>query len=377
LAPIKDDIQNLYSAACVGRSSKIGADLMAFWAGRRVLITGHTGFKGAWLAHWLLQCGAKVYGLALAPDTRPSLFDQLDLERRMDHALGDIRDAAVVAHRIDAVAPEVVFHLAAQPLVRRSYSEPAETFSTNVMGTVHVMEALRQARAKVALVVITTDKVYENHEWVHAYRETDRLGGHDPYSASKAACELAVASYRKSFWADGPVGVAVARAGNVIGGGDWAEGRIVPDFIRAGLAGEPLGLRNPQALRPWQHVLDPLAGYMTLAERLYASDAEAADAFNFGPDSGDQRRVCGLLEAARTYWPLDWRDASNPSAPHEAGLLALTTDKARQVLGWRPRWGLDAAIARTIGWYRAVHLDGADPVARTNADIAAFEAGVP
>lgn len=350
-----------------------GADFMGFWQGRRVLLTGHTGFKGAWLAHWLLLRGAQVHGLALAPDTQPALFDQLGLAARMDHAIGDIRDPAVVQRRVHEVAPEVVFHLAAQALVRASYSAPAETFATNVMGTVHVMDALRVAAKPCALVVITTDKVYENREWCHAYRETDALGGHDPYSASKAACEIAVASYRRAFFAQGPVAIGVARAGNVIGGGDWAQDRIVPDFIRAGLSGQPLALRNPQALRPWQHVLDPLAGYMTLAERLVLGDAQAQDAFNFGPDSADQRSVGRLLQAAQQHWPVDWTDASDPNAVHEAGLLALTIDKARSVLDWQPRWRFDQAVARTIGWYRAVEVEGADPIARTTADIAAYQ----
>jgi len=350
------------------------ADFMGFWQGRRVLLTGHTGFKGAWLAHWLLLRGARPYGLALAPDTQPTLFDQLGLAARMDHAIGDIRDADLVARRVQEVVPEVAFHLAAQALVRRSYSAPTETFATNVMGTVHVMEALRLANRHCALVVVTTDKVYENREWCHAYRETDALGGHDPYSASKAACEIAVASYRRAFFAQGPVAIGVARAGNVIGGGDWAQDRIVPDFIRAGLSGQPLSMRNPHASRPWQHVLDPLAGYMTLAERLFAGETVAQDAFNFGPDSADQRSVAKLLQAAQQYWPVDWTDASDPEAPHEAGLLALTTDKARSILDWHPRWRFDRAVKRTIGWYRAVEVEGADPIACTTADIDAFEA---
>lgn len=349
---------------------------MTFWQGRRVLVTGHTGFKGAWLSHWLLARGARVHGLALAPDTRPALFEQLGLAARMDHALGDIRDSGVVARRVAETAPEVVFHLAAQPLVRRSYRDPVETFATNVMGTVHLMDALRAASARVALVVVTTDKVYENREWPHPYRETDRLGGHDPYSASKAACEIAVASYRAAFFGGGPVAMASARAGNVIGGGDWAEDRILPDFIRAAQSGAALRVRNPGALRPWQHVLDPLAGYMTLAERLHSGDPAAADAFNFGPEAADQARVGDLLRAACAHWPVDVQDAHDPAAPHEAGLLALGIDKARTTLGWAPRWRLETAVASTIGWYRATS-DGADPVARTDADIAAFEAAAP
>jgi CDP-glucose 4,6-dehydratase len=350
---------------------------MDIWHGRRVLITGHTGFKGAWLAHWLLARGARVSGLALAPDAHPALFDRLDLARRMDHALGDIRDPSLVAARVADCAPEVVFHLAAQALVRRSYRAPLETFATNVMGTLHLVEALRPATRPTALVVVTTDKVYQNREWPHAYRETDRLGGHDPYSASKAASEIALDSYRRSFLAGGPVRMAVARAGNVIGGGDRAEDRIIPDIIRAGLAGQRLALRNPHAVRPWQHVLDPLAGYLLLAERLLAGDAAAQDAFNFGPDSADQRRVADLLSAFQAHWPLAWDDASDPAAPHEAGLLTLATDKARQTLGWRPRWGFDTAVARTARWYRAVETAGTPAAAACDADLAAFAGGGP
>ena len=346
---------------------------MTFWQGRRVLITGQTGFKGAWLAHWLTLRGARVFGLALAPDTDPALFTQLDLANRIDHRLGDIRDAAVVARAVDHAAPEVVFHLAAQPLVRRSYRDPVDTFATNVMGTVHVLDALRGATSPVQAVMITTDKVYHNREWVHAYRETDRLGGHDPYSASKAACEIAIESYRKSFLAGSPVKIAVARAGNVIGGGDRAEDRILPDIIRAAMTGQPLLLRNPHALRPWQHVLDPLAGYLHLAEALATGQPGAEEAFNFGPDAADQRRVGDLLTEAQRHWPLDWVDGSDPAAVHEAGLLALSTDKARAVLGWRPRWDFATSVARTVAWYRAVDQQGASALARTSADIAAFE----
>lgn len=349
---------------------------MGFWRGRRVLITGHTGFKGAWLSHWLLAQGATVFGLALPSDTDPALFGQLDLGRRMDSSLGDVRDAEVVQRRIDSTAPEVVFHLAAQSLVRRSYRDPVATFATNVMGTVHVLQALRAATSRVALVAITTDKVYENREWVHAYRETDALGGHDPYSASKAACEIAIASWRKSFLSAGHVGVAAARAGNVIGGGDWAEDRLLPDFIRAARADRALEVRNPNALRPWQHVLDPLAGYMALAEKLHAGDLAAEDAFNFGPEAADQRRVGDVLQAAAVHWPVPLQLATQTDAPHEAGLLALSIDKARATLGWSARWRFDAAVARTVNWYRAVH-QGQDARAVTDADLDAFEAGRP
>lgn len=348
-----------------------------FWRDRRVLLTGHTGFKGSWLALWLTARGAQVHGLALAPETQPALFDRLGLAERIDHYLGDIRDADLVRARVAQTRPEVVFHLAAQPLVRRSYREPLATFSTNVMGTAHLLDALRAHNAPCAVVVVTTDKVYENREWLHAYRETDALGGHDPYAASKAACEIVVESYRKSFFADGPVRLASARAGNVIGGGDWSEDRILPDLIRAMAQGEPPALRNPGAIRPWQHALDPLAGYLLLAERLHAGDPAAADAFNFGPDPADQRAVRDLAETALALWPgaaaRGWRDASDPDAPHEAGRLTLATDKARAALGWSPRWGVEEALRRTIDWHRA-ERDGAEMRAVSLAQIAAFEA---
>jgi CDP-glucose 4,6-dehydratase len=259
--------------------------MTADWRGRRVLITGHTGFKGSWLSHWLLRRGAEVFGLSLAPDTTPALFDQLGLASRLDHQIGDIRTPGLVAARVAEVQPDAIFHLAAQPLVLRSYADPVETWSTNVMGTLHVLEAARAHDRPCALVVITTDKVYENREWPHPYREPDRLGGHDPYSASKAATELVVASHARAFLQGGPVRLASARAGNVIGGGDWAENRILPDLARALAAGRPLALRNPGAIRPWQHVLDPLAGYMMLAERMLAG-APVPDAVNFGPETG-------------------------------------------------------------------------------------------
>lgn len=343
-----------------------------FWQGRSVLLTGHTGFKGSWLAHWLQLKGAELHGLALPPDTQPALFDQLDLAARLHHAEGDIREQSVVRRRLAETQPDIIFHLAAQPLVRRSYREPVETFSTNVMGTAHLLDAVRESRRKIALVVVTTDKVYENHESEQAYGETDKLGGHDPYSASKAACELLVQSYRQSFFQDGRVRMASARAGNVIGGGDWAEDRIVPDFVRAAISGTPLAVRNPGAIRPWQHVLDPLAGYIRLAERLSQGAPEAETAFNFGPDAADQRRVRDVLDEAARHWQCTWRDASGPAAPHEAGRLSLAIDKAKATLGWAPRWPFEDAVRHTIDWYRAVH-DGADPVAVTTEQIRVFE----
>lgn len=345
---------------------------MGFWAGKKVLVTGHTGFKGSWLCETLLARGAQVAGFALAPDTKPALFDQLGLARRMDHALGDIRDADLVVARLREVRPEVVLHLAAQPLVRRSYREPLATWATNVMGTAHVLDAVRLLGSPCAVVVVTTDKVYENREWEHPYRENDPLGGHDPYSASKAGTELVAASWRKAFFAASEVRLATARAGNVIGGGDWSEDRILPDLARAFGAGQPLLVRNRHAVRPWQHVLDPLEGYLELAERLAGQEAKRVeDGFNFGPEPADQRSVGALIEEARRHWAGTWTDATDPAAPHEAGQLALSIERARSVLGWHPRWDFARAVAETVSWYRDVAA-GADPAQLVRAQIEKF-----
>ncbi|WP_216647196.1 CDP-glucose 4,6-dehydratase [Roseovarius sp. THAF9] len=341
-----------------------------FWQGKKVLLTGHTGFKGSWLMLWLENLKAEVFGMALPCETMPCLFDQLFPDGHPGHHIGDIRDSALVKQRIEQVQPDVILHLAAQPLVLRSYHHPLETWQTNVMGSAHILDAIKGCDRHISVVMVTTDKVYENREWVHAYRETDRLGGHDPYSSSKAACELLVDSYRKSFFADAPVSIATARAGNVIGGGDWADNRIVPDLVRAVARSDDLEVRNPEAMRPWQHVLDPLAGYLILAEKLW-HDASLAEGFNFGPDVADQRSVCALVEAALTRWPGTWHDASDPAQPHEAGRLTLTTDKAQTRLRWRPRWSFDQAVAYTIDWYRATH-EGASPRDLSLDQIAEF-----
>ena len=348
---------------------------MGFWSGRRVLVTGHTGFKGSWLCEMLLARGASVCGLALAPDAEPSLFDQLGLARRVDHHLIDIRDAAAVRECVSVARPEIVLHLAAQSLVRRSYSEPIATFDVNVMGTAHLLDAMRGLEPPRVVVAVTTDKVYDNREWEHPYRENDALGGHDPYSASKAAAELVAASYRSSFLQAAGTRLATARAGNVIGGGDWAQDRIVPDLARAFSAGQPLKVRNARAVRPWQHVLDPLAGYLRLAEALSGPIAATLpSAFNFGPEPADQRSVRQLVEEAGHTWPGDWEDATDPAAPHEAGRLALSIERARNVLGWQPRWGFERAVREAVNWYRSV-AEGADAAVVTRGQIAAFEAG--
>ncbi|MGO9543734.1 MAG: CDP-glucose 4,6-dehydratase [Rhodomicrobium sp.] len=330
---------------------------MSFWSGKRVLLTGHTGFKGSWMSLWLLRLGARLTGYALQPDTEPALFEQLGLAGEFDSRIGDIRDAGAIGRLIDAVRPEIVFHFAAQPLVLASYEDPIATFAINVMGTAHVLDALRRLERPCAAVIITTDKVYENLNSEQRYRETDTLGGHDPYSASKAASEIAIASWRRSFLAASGVRVASARAGNVIGAGDWAAHRIVPDLVRSLLAGKALALRNPHAVRPWQHVLEPLGGYLALAEALTdRDDPRLQDAFNFGPAADADRSVRELVEAALAAWPGEthgWRDNSNPNAPHEAHLLALSIERARARLGWAPRWDFARTVGETMAGYHA------------------------
>jgi CDP-glucose 4,6-dehydratase len=326
---------------------------------KNVWLSGHTGFKGAWLAQWLTQLGAKVHGFAQAPNTKPALFDQLSLERQIRHAVGDIRDLPAVCESIRAARPDFVFHLAAQSLVRLSYAQPVETYQTNALGTAHVLEALRGVDWPCVAVCITSDKCYENREWLHGYRETDPLGGHDPYSASKAAAEIVIGSYRRSFFARGPVKVASARAGNVIGGGDWAADRIVPDCARALKEGRPIPVRNKTAVRPWQHVLEPLSGYLWLAAilaqpQLGKHDLSKVDlAFNFGPNASSGRTVAELVQEILRHWPGSWKDLSDPNAPHEAGTLRLAIDKAHALLEWVPVWDFAPTIEKTVSWYRA------------------------
>jgi CDP-glucose 4,6-dehydratase len=346
---------------------------MGFWKDKKILITGHTGFKGAWLSEMLLGRGAEIFGVALPPEGRDSLFAQLSLDKRMSGALLDIRDAAALAAEVAAFAPDIVLHLAAQSLVRRSYQDPVGNWATNVMGTVHLLDALRKLEHPVTAVIVTTDKVYENHEWAYAYRETDPLGGYDPYSASKAACELVSASWRRSFGGT-HLKIATARAGNVIGGGDWAEDRLVPDIVRSLKAQRPVEIRNPASIRPWQHVLDPLQGYLTLAEHLHLAPGDTFQSgYNFGPEPADVHSVRALADTVLRHWPGQWTDASDPNAVHEAGRLSLSIDKARSELGWAPVWRFEQAVENTIHWYRQADL-GADPAELTRAQIKAFEA---
>jgi CDP-glucose 4,6-dehydratase len=382
------------------------------YSGKRVLVTGHTGFKGAWLCQWLLELGAEVHGLALAP-LEPSLFESLELAGRrrhrrmfsrwcgwttfesmelagrMKHNVQDIRDASRVEKLVREIRPEMIFHLAAQPLVRVSYAEPVRTFAVNVLGTVHVLEAVRAAQLACSIVVVTTDKCYENDGRARSFAESDPLGGHDPYSASKAAAELVTAAYRDSFFSHGTdVALASARAGNVVGGGDWAEDRIVPDCIRALEAGAPVPVRNPEFTRPWQHVLEPLGGYLLLGARLEEArgrkSAEEivryAQAFNFGPQPDANRSVRELVEEVLRHWPGSWKQIPQEKHLKEAPLLSLAIEKARERLGWRPRWDFSETVARTVSWYReyaARKGKGSAPamIDFTREQIGAYEKG--
>jgi CDP-glucose 4,6-dehydratase len=334
------------------------------YAGKTVWVSGHTGFKGAWLASWLLELGAKVHGFALPPPTAPSLFDQIDLGKRLQHEVADLRDPVAVKRSIQAAQPDFVFHLGAQAIVRVSYDQPLETYMTNVLGTIHVMEALRTLEKPCAAVLITTDKCYENREWLHGYREEDPLGGFDPYSSSKAAAEIAIASWRRSFFASHPVRIASVRAGNVIGGGDWAKDRIVPDCIRALQQGQAVPVRNKMATRPWQHVLDPLSAYLWLAAVLSRPSLRPyqahlfTSAFNFGPCLEANRTVAELVAEVLKHWPGRWEDQSDSNAVHEAKLLNLAVDKAFHLLDWRPVWGFQEAVAATVAWYRQANEAG-------------------
>jgi len=359
----------------------------SFWEGRRVLLTGHTGFKGSWLLLWLQHLGAEVWGFALEPDPSPNLFRELVVSRPpvegfgggWHHHQGDLADAAALHELVQSSQPEVVLHLAAQPLVRRSYVDPLGTWATNVMGSLNLLEALKPLQQACAVVMVTTDKVYENREWIHGYRENDPLGGHDPSSASKAAAELSIASWRSSFCGAAShqtphLRIATARAGNVIGGGDWAVDRIVPDSIRALAAGQPITVRNPAATRPWQHVLEPLGGYLRLAEALATDPNPPCEAFNFGPPLESNRPVHELVSSILEHWPGQWNDQSDRAAPHEASLLHLQIDKAHHRLGWSPRWNFATTLERTVGWYHAHHR-GASALDCCLADLGAFELG--
>lgn len=351
--------------------------VMSFWHGRRVFVTGHTGFKGGWLSLWLEKLGAEVCGVALDPPTKPSLFKEARVSQGMRSEIADIRDLERVKTILREHRSEVVFHMAAQPLVRKSYEDPVGTYATNVMGTVNVLESVRGCDSVRAVVVITTDKCYENKEWVWPYRETDRLGGYDPYSNSKACAELVVSAYRNSFfnpkdYSRHGVAIASVRAGNVIGGGDWAEDRLVPDIMRAFAANKVLAIRNPKAVRPWQHVLEPLSGYLSLAEKLCEAGVLYGDAWNFGPEYADAMPVEWIVQQLAAHWGENahWQ-VDGQTHPHEAQMLRLDCSKAAQALNWHPALPLEQALRLTADWYRRRNA-GEDPRAITMEQIERF-----
>jgi CDP-glucose 4,6-dehydratase len=340
-----------------------------FWQNKRVFLTGHTGFKGGWLVLWLQAMGAKVTGYALSPPTEPNFFTVANVEQGLvKHLIGDIRDAEQLKNAMQAAQPDIVLHLAAQALVRYSYDQPIETYSVNVMGTVHLLEAVRATPSVKAVVNVTTDKCYENREWHWGYRENEAMGGFDPYSSSKGCAELVTAAYRQSFLHGAGIALASARAGNVIGGGDWSADRLIPDFLRALDAGQTLNIRSPNAIRPWQHVLEPLSGYLLLAEKLFTDGASYAEAWNFGSNDHDAKPVRWIVEQLAAHRPdLHWQCDTTPQA-HEAHYLTLDSSKAKHRLPWQPRWRLATALQKTLAWHEAWR-DGQDMQAVTLAQI--------
>lgn len=350
--------------------------LLNFFSGKRVLVTGHTGFKGSWLAFILSEAGAKVGGYALAPQTNPNHFNLLNLSGKIEHHIGDIRDLNSIRKVVDSFKPEIVFHLAAQALVRRSYADPVDTFSTNMMGSVNLLEAIRHCETIQSLVYITSDKCYENLEWVWGYRETDMMGGHDPYSASKAAAEIIYSAYYRSYLKErANFGAASARAGNVIGGGDWSEDRIIPDCIRSIQNNEQIKIRSPKATRPWQHVLEPLSGYLLLAKKLLLDPKKYSGSWNFGPTTQKTRTVLEIATSIVTFMGKgEIQVTDDEKKYHEAHLLQLNCDKAHQYLDWYPRWDVDATVEATAAWYKTV-LEGGEAEAVTRQQINAYFSG--
>ncbi len=349
-----------------------------FWNGKSVFLTGHTGFKGSWFSLWLTSMGAKVTGCALPPTTTPNLYDLARIGELLTSQFADVRDYERLVSAMKTACPEIVFHLAAQPLVLDSYSNPVETYSTNIMGTVHLLEAVRHIPSVRAVVNVTTDKCYENREWVWGYRENDSLGGHDPYSSSKACSELVTSAYRSSFfnlntYSQHGVAIATVRAGNVIGGGDWAKDRLIPDCIRSLFAGEPINIRNPHAIRPWQHVLDPLRGYLMLAQRLYVDGLAFAESWNFGPLDSDARPVAWVVDRLCDLWGNNalYESRESSQCPHEACYLKLDCSKAKIRLNWKPAWSLEQALQSIVDWTRA-YRSGHDMRSKSLEQIQAF-----
>ena len=346
-----------------------------FWKGKKVFLTGHTGFKGSWLSIWLNSMGAVVKGYALKPATNPNLFTIASVSDLIESEINDIRNFTMLRDSISKFSPDIVFHMAAQPLVRASYAKPLETYETNVMGTANLLEAVRQCQSVKAVVNITTDKCYENNEWVWGYKEIDPMGGKDPYSSSKGCSELVTTSYRESFLKEANIGIATARAGNVIGGGDWAEDRLIPDILRAFELCNPVIIRNPHATRPWQHVLEPLSGYLILAEQLFKNPSKFSEAWNFGPYESDIKTVDWILEQIICLWPgASWRLDQNDN-PHEAMLLKLDISKASNILGWTPTWDLSNTIVKIVRWHKS-WVQGANMKIECINEINEFTEGV-
>jgi len=346
--------------------------VQSFWLDKRILLTGHSGFKGSWLSLWLSILGAKVTGVSLPPVTTPDLGSLINLDERVESKYADIRNAVKLAKIVQETSPEIVFHLAAQPLVRTGYRQPLETFSTNIMGTANLLDSFRGVDSIKVAVLITTDKVYKNREWVHPYRENDTLGGHDPYSASKAATEIVATSYRDSFLSNQGLALATARAGNVIGGGDWSKDRLIPDAVKAWDIGNPIHVRNPYAIRPWQHVLEPLAGYLLLAEKLWYQK-DLAGAYNFGPETHTNATVKEVINSAKKYYKNGKVVFDEiQSGPHESGLLALEISKAKTILGIKQKWSLPETIKHTMDWYRQFS-EGVDPNLLCCSEISFYE----
>ena len=349
-----------------------------FWNGKKVLITGHTGFKGSWLALWLLKLGAKVSGISLIPEKKQNLFDYLELSKNLNHNILDIRNKDELTKSIKKIKPDIVFHLAAQPLVLNSYKEPILTWETNVNGTLNVLYSLQCLDDRCGAIFITTDKVYKNKEWIFGYRENDLLGGIDPYSSSKAASEIAIASWRESFCGSLPyqksnLYIASARSGNVIGGGDWSNNRIVPDIVRSLSSNKKIIIRNPSSTRPWQHVLDPLSGYLLLAERLYSEGDNFASAFNFGPNTESNKTVLELVEESLKLWSGSYEISNSKNSPHEAGMLNLSIEKSFNKLKWRPKWDFYKTINVTISWYKMLLECKSSPLEMCINNISDYE----
>ncbi len=350
-----------------------------FWKNKRVLITGHSGFKGSWMTSWLLKLGANIRGLSLPIDKTNYLFNKIknSIDSEVDSVYGNILDRSFLKKSINEFQPEIIFHFAAQSLVLESYSDPIKTWETNLLGTLNLLISLKEIKNNCSLVIITTDKVYKNKEWIHGYRENDELGGFDPYSASKAACEIAVSSWRSSFSENEEfykykINIATARAGNVIGGGDWAANRIVPDIIKSLISSKKVIIRNPNSQRPWQHVLEPLEGYILLAETITLKGKNYCQSYNFGPNPSSNKTVRELVEKVFTIWPGDWINENNKEKVHESRLLKLQIEKSYQFLNWEPKWNFDKTITKTVEWYKNVH-HGSDPFQEVMKNIINYE----